>query len=328
MKQEILDKLSQITEEEQYILVQNNPLHRSLYTKSGRFIIERRHISALSFGESTAAVCLRPHPRFRGFPSHTHDYIEMMYVCSGRITHVFGSESVTLAADDLIVLGKETRHSILAAGEGDLGMNLIISTDLFETLLNSLRQKSQLPVENLERLLRHGEQNFCVFHASESIAVRNLIESMISTVVCENDVNAYILQQSLGLLLCYLASMAAQRPTAAAERGALTVKQKIFNYIQTSYSTATLTEAAEMLGLSPAYLSRLIEQNFGMGFKAMLMQERFDAACALLHATDLPIGEIINQVGYENSSYFHKEFKKRYGMTPNEYRKVRQAERG
>lgn len=322
MKEEILKQISQITEEEQYILVQNNPQHRSLYTKSGRFIIERRHISSLSFGESTAAVCLRPHPRFRGFPSHTHDFIEMMYVCGGSITHVFGNESVTLNADDLIVLGKDTRHSILAAGENDLGMNLIISVDLFETLLNTLRQKSQLSVEPLERLLNHGEQNFCVFHASDSISVRNLIESMISAVVCEKSVNAYILQQSLELLLCYLAAMPNEAPLSDLPYTLPSVKQKIFNYIQTSYSSATLTEAAEMTGLSPSYLSRLTEQLFGRGFKTMLTDKRFDAACALLRSTDLPIGEIINRVGYENNSYFHKEFKKRYGTTPNGYRKT------
>ena len=50
MQKQILQQLSKITEEEQYILVQENRAHRSLYAKSGRFIIERRHISNLSFG--------------------------------------------------------------------------------------------------------------------------------------------------------------------------------------------------------------------------------------------------------------------------------------
>ena len=35
----------------------------------------------------------------------------------------------------------------------------------------------------------------------------------------------------------------------------------------------------------------------------------------------MPIGEIILRVGYENSSYFHKEFKRRFGVTPKEYRR-------
>lgn len=321
MQEQILQQLSKITEEEQYILVQENRAHRSLYAKSGRFIIERRHISNLSFGESTAAVCMRPHPRFRGFPAHSHDFIEIMYVCSGSITHVFGNREITLETDELIVLGKEARHSIRSAGEGDIGINLIISIDLFETLLHSLRQKSQLSVAKLEALLHHGKENYCVFSAAESISVRNLMESMIDSVICRKAVNAYILQQSLSLLLCYLADMPDEAMTSGAESYETTMKQKIANYIQTSYSTATLTEAAAMLGLSPSYLSRLIEQSFGESFKSLLMKERFGAACELLRATPMPIGDIINQVGYENSSYFHKEFKRRFGMTPSEYRK-------
>ena len=53
----------------------------------------------------------------------------------------------------------------------------------------------------------------------------------------------------------------------------------------------------------------------------LLMEERFTAAEKMLMTTDIPIGDIINNVGYENSSYFHKEFKDRYGMPPNEYRR-------
>ena len=54
------------------------------------------------------------------------------------------------------------------------------------------------------------------------------------------------------------------------------------------------------------------------------MSERFAVACELLEKTEMPIGDIIVNSGYENSSYFHKEFKKRYGTTPHKYRKSKQ----
>ena len=99
------------------------------------------------------------------------------------------------------------------------------------------------------------------------------------------------------------------------------LKNRLINYIKTSYSTATLTEAAEIFGLSVPYLSRWVVKNIGMSFKEMLMRERFSAARELLSATKMSIGDIIRSVGYENSSYFHKEFKKRFNTTPNQYRK-------
>ena len=39
-------------------------------------------------------------------------------------------------------------------------------------------------------------------------------------------------------------------------------------------------------------------------------------------ATNMSVGDVIRSVGYENESYFHREFKKRYGITPLTMRKA------
>lgn len=322
MKQEILDRLSQLTNEEQFILVrEDSDSQRSLYSASKRFIIERRHMSNIISGEATAPISMRSHPRFKDFPSHSHDYIEVMYVCSGSITHVFSDREVRLDTDDIIILGKETKHSIRAAGKTDIGINFIISVELFESLINKIRLNSTLTLRQLEPLLERGDNVFCVFSASQNISVRNLMENMIYSVFYQTDTDGYTLQQSLELLLCYLAAMQKTHRAASADSYEEKNKKKISNYIRTSYSTATLTEAAQMLGLSAPYLSRWIKRHFGKSFKELMMEQRFNAAEKMLMTTDILIGDIINNVGYENSSYFHKEFKKRYGMPPNAYRR-------
>ncbi len=319
MRQEILSRLTDITEEEQFILIEKAPDPKEIYSRSGRFIIERRRMSSLSFGESTAAICIRQHPRFRDFPLHSHDYIEIMYVCGGSITHKIGGETVTLGEDDLIILGKDTKHSILSAKENDIGINLIIAAELFEDAYNKMRKNSQLSNRAIENLL-HGEgMPYCVFSARDCLPVQNIMESMISSVICEGNAGGYVLRQSVNLLICYLSSLFPDAPDDGSRKEKL--KKRILGYIESSYSTATLTEAAEMLGLSPSYLSRLICEYFGVSFKKLLTDARFETACGLLMSTDLPIGDIINRVGYENSSYFHKEFKKRFGITPNNYRR-------
>lgn len=319
MRQEILSRLKAITEEEQFILIEKAPDPKEIYSRSGRFIIERRRMSSLSFGESTAAICIRQHPRFRDFPLHSHDYIEIMYVCGGSITHKIGGETVTLREDDLIILGKDTRHSILSAKEDDIGINLIIATELFEDAYNKMRKNSQLSNRAIESLLHGDNMPYCVFSARDRLPVQNIMESMISSVICEGNAGGYVLRQSVNLLICYLSSLFPDDPDDGSRKEKL--KKRIFGYIESSYSTATLTEAAEMLGLSPSYLSRLVCEYFGVSFKKLLTDARFETACGLLMSTDLPIGDIINRVGYENSSYFHKEFKKRFGMTPNNYRR-------
>ena len=321
MDARILEKLSFLTEEEQYILVEENPTPRDLYGKSGRFIVERRRVSHLVSGEATSPICLRMHPRFRPFPSHSHDFIEVMYVCSGSITHNVGGEEIPLDTDELILFGRRAEHSVHAAGQNDIGVNLIISFDLFEQLLREMGEDSPLSTKTFTSLLDREGIAYLRLSAKESIAVRNLMETLVGTVICEGNTDGYLLRQSLSLLLCYLVSLGSGQEHPPAERYSDRMQRKLLNYIKTSYSTATLTEAAAMMGLSPSYLSRWIEKSFGESFKELLMRERFESARSLLSTTAMPVGEIINRVGYENSSYFHKEFKKRYGMTPNRYRK-------
>ena len=320
MKKEILDILSQITEEEQIILIEKDPDQRTLYSKPGRFVIERRQMSRITQGEATAAVLMRPHPRFRDFPKHSHDYVEIMYVCSGVITHVIGGKEVPVEEGQLIILGKETSHSIKKAELGDIGMNIIISPDLIESLYRSIKKSSSLSSNSLEGVLQKDGIPYSVFSAD--LEIQNLMESMIYSTLCKNEANGFILMQSITLLLSYLSkgtdtSIDSDKWMGYREQ----IRKKILGYINSTYSSATLTEAAEMLGLSPSYLSRLTHDIFGVSFKELLMSVRFDTACAMLSTTEIPIGDIINAVGYENNSYFHKEFKKRFGMTPNAYRK-------
>ena len=296
--------------------------HQRLYSKPGRFIIERRTISNISTGELASPIVLRPHPRFHSFPEHTHDYVELMYVCQGSITHEVGKAKISVSAGDVIALGKNTKHSISASKETDVGINLIISAELFETMLNSIRHDSAIKTKHLEALLDKDTDRFRVFRCSQSLEIGNLVENMVCSSLLRDGKNDYLLEQSVRMLVCYLCELT-DAPDTPAEGSTYVekTKKKILKYIRTSYSTATLTELAEYLGLSAPYLSRWICANFGVSFKDLLMKERFSVACDLLRTTDTPIGEVLVHVGYENSSYFHKEFKKRFGTTPGKYRK-------
>ena len=245
-----------------------------------------------------------------------------MYVCSGAINHNVRGIKVTVSAGDIIALGKNTKHSISASRDTDIGINVIISAELFEAMLNAIRHDSSIKTKHLESLLDKDTDRFRIFRCAQSVEIDNLLENMIYSSLLREVKNDYLLEQSVRMLICYLCELTAapDTPTEGITYEEK-IKKKITKYIRTSYSTATLTELAEYLGLSAPYLSRWICANFGVSFKELLMEERFSVARDLLRTTDTPIGDIIVHVGYENSSYFHKEFKKRFGTTPGKYRK-------
>ena len=319
MRDKIIKELKKLAKEEYgYATVEDKPAEKEFYARPGRFIIERRTLSGLSGKDPTLPICVRTHLPMRHFPEHAHDYVEVMYVYSGVIEHIICGNSITVNAGEIIVLGKNTEHSIMESGEDDLAVNLIISCDLFELLLGEIRKGSELSTSKLQTMLDKEKNIYMLYRTSRMGDVANIIDNIVMTGLLLPCANGYILERSTQLLLSLLCKE--DSDTKSGE----SCEMRLLNYIRTSYSTATLTECAEMLGLSPSYLSRWCTRCFGLSFKDLVMNERFAAACELLEKTDMPVGDIIVNSGYENSSYFHKEFKKRYGTTPHKYRKTKE----
>ena len=322
MNEKLLKELEKISKTESDAFKSSGATARDIYAKSGRFIIERRHMADVAIGIPTSSVCIRTHLLGSDFPAHTHDFIELMYVCKGEIGHVIGDTDITLREGDILLLGRSTRHSILPTTDNDIGINVIISTDFFDTLLRDLRKSSALPDKLFERMLSNDESQYCIFKTNGILPINNVMENLAFALVSGKTNDVYIMQSSLSLLFAYLAS----EPATISDFSEMNTyteqtKRKITNYINTSYRTATLSEAAEMLGLSTAHLSRWIKNEFNATFKEMLCKKRFEVASDMLKNTKLSVNDIILNVGYENRSYFHKKFKSRYGVTPKEYRK-------
>jgi len=75
--------------------------------------------------------------------------------------------------------------------------------------------------------------------------------------------------------------------------------------------------------LTPSYLSRLFKQETGVTITDYLINVRIEQAKNLLRSRpDLKTYEVGEQVGYPDSAYFTKLFKRIVGMTPNEYRQI------
>jgi AraC-like DNA-binding protein/mannose-6-phosphate isomerase-like protein (cupin superfamily) len=85
-----------------------------------------------------------------------------------------------------------------------------------------------------------------------------------------------------------------------------------------------LEEAAEQVGLAPAYFSRLFSQETGMNFRSFALHARLARARTLLEETNMPIGLIAQALGYEDVYLFSRQCKQHYGLSPLQVRNRRQ----
>jgi len=95
----------------------------------------------------------------------------------------------------------------------------------------------------------------------------------------------------------------------------------LLRYLEEHYAEqVTLRDAAERICMSEAYLSTVFKRETGIGFVDWINQLRVEKAASFLTATDLPSYLISERVGYENSNYFGRIFKKIKGVSPQKYR--------
>lgn len=96
---------------------------------------------------------------------------------------------------------------------------------------------------------------------------------------------------------------------------------RTLEYVETHFKEGiTLEKTADVLNITPEYLSTLFKREMGMNFSVFLKEFRIRQAKRLLKSTDLKIYEIAQECGYSNSNYFTKVFKEVTGISPAEYR--------
>ena len=94
-------------------------------------------------------------------------------------------------------------------------------------------------------------------------------------------------------------------------------------YLQEHCSeSANVEELAAKAGLSPNYLRSLFKEATGKTILEYNTEMRLQKAAELLKDNKNKVREVSIAVGYENVSYFGVVFQKKFGVTPNEYRKM------
>ena len=176
MQQALLDHLRKITEEEQRILDGVAEVDKDLYTSGKDFTVDSAKM--LSEGK---LIAVRTHTRFVHFPSHRHNFIEVLYVCQGQLTNIIGGKEVVLRQGELLFLNQFTRHEILPAGEEDIAINFMILPEFFDVAYTMAGNNNVL-ADFLVNVLRQDDERgeYLHFKVAEVLQIQNLLENMIS----------------------------------------------------------------------------------------------------------------------------------------------------
>ncbi|MBL4930716.1 AraC family transcriptional regulator [Clostridium paridis] len=253
--------------------------------------------------------------------SHFHDHFMLCYIANGECIVHCNSKHIAAKKDDLIVINNNDAHYIEC-----LCTNLIyyiIKID-FAFLLGN--QKDLDKTDYIKALIKNNVRfsNEIPKHKELLEEIQTLIiESQNKNLGYELIVKSSIFRIIVILLRNNLESISISKNNRKSLYSMNNLKE-VLEYIDSHYSEKiTLSELASMSNLSKHHFCRLFKRFTGKTFTDYINLLRINKAISLLKDKDLNINEVALCVGFNDSNYFSRIFKRYKNISPNKIRDLK-----
>ncbi|MEG0367125.1 MAG: AraC family transcriptional regulator [Coprobacillus sp.] len=316
IEEDVLEQLVCFTDEEIDNLNGFNTIDKSIFLNEKSNVVDCHKLLP-----NQQKLSVRKHARFINYPKHKHNYIELMYVYGGKMTHIIDDKEITIHEGELLLLNQNIEHSISYCEENDIIFNFIIKPEFFDFLSSMVDEDNKLFDFLFDSLYsRSYDGEYFVFKVSHIETIKTKIEYIIHNVYRPQFNNELTLKLLVGLLLTELMQYPECIESYTEDTYDRFLHNSILKYIKINYREGSLAVLSNLLHQPDYKICKLVKKSTGKTFKQLIQDERLDNTIKLLKSTKLPINEVMEEVGYENITYFYKIFKERYQMTPHEYR--------
>ena len=255
-------------------------------------------------------------------PIHTHDFLELVYIASGKGKQYIDGKEYTVARGDLLFINYHHTHAFTSE-KGMEYYNVYVKPELLSEELintgNALQMLSLTAFEDFRESVEEDRQ-LVQFTGGEIADMEYCLAAMQRE--WENNMSGKetVMKSYLTVILTYMF-----RKMAMYEERSENRKSKIENLIRYIEDNCTeklsLEELSDQCFYNPSYFCRIFKEYSGMTLTEFIHENRVKKSCDLLENTHLSIEEIASRVGYTNKTQYYKRFRALMGESPVDYRK-------
>lgn len=242
--------------------------------------------------------------------AHTHHFTELFYIISGTGNFLIENQKFPVKEDDLIVINPNVSHTELSTIEYPLEYIVLGINGLkFEDNTSNTRCNYQL-------------YNFHCFREEFLFYLKMLLKEVQAKdeyfeSICQNLLEAFVLT---------LAQRTRKHLSIVPAKKITKECRFVEQYIDEHFTEdITLDTLSNLTYLNKYYLVHSFKKYKGVSPINYLIGKRISESKHLLETTNHPIVKIADMIGFSSQSYFSQVFKRETGMTPNEFRKLKET---
>lgn len=261
---------------------------------------------------------------FPSVPIHWHQEIEITIIEAGQAEYRVNLNPYLLKEGDIITIKPEALHSISKLPDNNMkwrtmvfNLNMLKSANtdgcLLKYIAPIINNLHELPLIITKDLPYYNDilgiiNNIFTCYDEKSIAYELELKSLLFKYIA----------------VLYKAGLVdTSNGTSAIPTETINKIKQLLNYINDNYTREiSVPELAEVCRFSEYHFMRFFKKHIGTSCIQYINNYRLEKSTELLCTTDMTIMEIAFEVGFDNLSYFNKLFKRKYNMTPKEFRKL------
>ncbi len=282
-------------------------------------------ISAKSHFARDGDFCqINVHNLVSGFPSHSHDYIEVVIILSGRAEHCINRKAYSVASGDVYVLQGNQEHGFQNTTSDFRLCNVMYRHELLAFPFDKLKTLPGYQALFVLEPARRCNSEFRSLLRLDGARLKEVLEKVhrlrhemeLRSPGFECAGQAYLLD--LIVFLSRLYSTSSENPMAGLLRFSEAIAWMEENYLRQS----SVEELARRAAMSERHFLRMFRKTFETSPLEHLIQLRIRRATELLQEGKHNITETAYKSGFSDSNYFSRQFRRITGMSPRQYRDI------
>lgn len=253
---------------------------------------------------------------------HKLEFIKIVYVLQGKAVFYFSDKIFEMNEGQFCIVSPGIEQAVFSSHDEDCVMNILLRSTTFTSAFAALLAEQNILSDYFWKMsyAKYSDE-VLFFTCTRDEKLEKLVLKMYAEIKEQVHPSNILLKSYVMIFL----GEALRRHRSEVRRLEKQEEQMyrpamIIQEMKDNLKTVNLKELARKWRMSENDLNHLLKVEVGYSYAWLLMDIRMRQAADYLLKTEMSVERIMEEIGLNDLSSFYRHFKKRYGMTPQNYR--------